>query len=444
MPNSQLKIDNSQLTINSLPSAEDITRVTLPNGITVLARANFNSPSVVISGYLQTGSLYEPDEKLGLASFSAAALMTGTGGADGTSPRSHQDLFDVLETAGASLGFDAATHTLGVSGRALSEDLDLLLDLAAECLRYPTFLPEEVERLRAQILTGLALRDQDPDSVASLTFDKLIYGDHPYARSDEGEPHTIRAITRDDLLAFHARTYGPRGMVLSIVGSVDPARAVEKVAETFGAWSNPLQPEIATLPEIRPLTETKRQHIFMPGKSQTSLLMGVVGPARNTPGFLAASIGNNILGQFGMYGRIGESVREQAGLAYYAYSTLSGGVGPGPWLIAAGVAPEDVDEAIELIQEEIVHFVAEGVTDEELADTKANYVGRLPLSLEANAGVAGALLNIERHHLGLDYYRTYADRINAVTKEEVVEVARHYLDVERMGVASAGPEAVSE
>ena len=437
----QNKTTSSSLTRHSLPGPDDITRVTLSNGITVLARANFNSPSVVISGFLQTGSLYEPDEKMGLANFAAAGLMTGTGGANGTSQRSHQELFDMLETAGASLGFDGATHSLGVSGRALNEDLDLLLDLAAECLRYPTFPSDEVERLRAQILTGLALRDQDPDSVASLTFDKLIYEGHPYSRSDEGEPHTIRDISREDLTGFHARTFGPRGMVLAIVGSMDPHQAVEKVMGVFGDWVNPAQPEGVTLPDLFPLSESKRQHVSMRGKSQTSLVMGVAGPSRNMPGYLAASMGNNILGQFGMSGRIGEVVREQEGLAYYAYSSLSGGVGPGPWLAAAGVAPEDLEAAIALIQAEITRFVEEGVTEDELADTKANYVGRLPLSLESNAGVAGALLNIERYGLGLDYYWGYAERINAVTREEVVEMARKYLDMGKMGVASAGPDA---
>ncbi len=278
--------------------------------------------------------------------------------------------------------------------------------------------------------------------MASLTFDKLIYAGHPYSRSDEGEPATIRSITRDDLLSFHQQTYGPRGMVLTIVGSVDPIRAVEKVAQIFGDWDNPTQPDIATLPKLTPLAERKRQHIFIPGKSQTSLVMGVAGPTRNTPGFLAASLGNNILGQFGMGGRIGEVVREQEGLAYYAYSSLSGGTGPGPWLIAAGVAPEDVDQALDLIEAEITRFVTEGVTEDELTDSKTNYIGRLPLSMESNAGVAGALINIERHQLGLDYYWTYADRINAVTREAVVEVARRYLDMEKMGVASAGPDAV--
>ncbi|HNB51875.1 MAG TPA: pitrilysin family protein [Anaerolineales bacterium] len=426
------------MTINSLPGSDDITRVTLPNGLTILARANFNSPSIVFTGYIHAGSLYEPDEKLGLAGFAAAALMHGT------ARYAHQELFDILETAGASLGFDGGTHTMGFSGRALSEDLDLLLDLAAECLRRPTFPAEEVERLRAQILTGLALRDQDPDSMASLTFDKLIYANHPYSRPDEGDPVTIQSITPADLATFHAQTVGPQGMVLAIVGSVDPAQVVEKVAGVFGDWVNPTQPKIFTLPQLHPLSARQRQHIFIPGKSQTSVVMGVAGPAREAEGFLAASLGNNILGQFGMGGRIGEVVREQEGLAYYAYSSLSGGAGPGPWLVAAGVAPEDVDEAIALMDEEITRFVTEGITEEELDDTKANYVGRLPLSMESNAGVAGALINIERHGLGLDYYRTYADRINAITREEVVEVSRRYLDVERMAVASAGPEEVLE
>lgn len=422
------------LSSHSLPGPDDITRFALPNGIVVLARANFHSPSVVLSGYLRSGSLYEPEEKLGLASFTATALMHGT------ENYAHQQLFDALETAGASLGFNSGAHTVSFSGRSLNEDLDLLLDLASECLRRPTFPPAEVERLRAQILTDLALRDQDPNSVALLTFDKLVYPGHPYSRPDEGEPQTVQALTRDELAAFHQQTYGPRGMVIAIVGGMQPERAVEKVAQAFGDWTNPEQPETAVLPELRPLSETTRQHVPIPGKSQTSLVMGVAGPPRTAPGFLAASLGNNVLGQFGMGGRIGEALRERAGLAYYAFSSLGGGLGPAPWLTAAGVAPEHVERAIELIQSEIARFVTHGVTEDQLADSKANYIGGLPLSLESNAGVASALLNIQLYDLGLDYYWTFTERVNAVTREEVVEVARRYLDVERMAVASAGPE----
>jgi len=136
---------------------------------------------------------------------------------------------------------------------------------------------------------------------------------------------------------------------------------------------------------------------------------------RRDPGFIAASLGNNILGQFGMYGRIGESVRERSGLAYHASSSLSGGIGPGPWLFIAGVNPNNIDKTIALMRAEIARFVTEPVTVEELTDSQANYIGRLPLSLESNAGVAAALLNLERYSLGLDYYLRYPDLINEVT-----------------------------
>jgi zinc protease len=160
---------------------------------------------------------------------------------------------------------------------------------------------------------------------------------------------------------------------------------------------------------------------------------------RRDPEFMSASIGNNILGQFGMMGRIGEVVREKSGLAYYAYSSLNAGLGPGSWEVSAGVNPQNVKKASGLIQEELKRFVQDGVTEQELADTKANFVGRLPLSLESNGGVANALLNIERHSLGLDYYRRYATLVNEVTAESVLDTARKFIDPEKLAIAVAGP-----
>ncbi len=140
-----------------------------------------------------------------------------------------------------------------------------------------------------------------------------------------------------------------------------------------------------------------------------------------------------------MMGRIGEAVREKAGLAYYAYSSLSGGMGPGPWSVSAGVDPQNVDRVIDLVRTEIARFIAEPVSAEELSDSKTNFIGRLPLALESNAGVAGALLNLERYDLGLDYYQRYADLINAVTPEKAMRVAQRYLHPDRLGIAVAGP-----
>ena len=228
-------------------------------------------------------------------------------------------------------------------------------------------------------------------------------------------------------------------MVIVVVGAVSPGEVVEKVTRSLGAWNNAEQPMPPALPPLAPLTATVTQKVTIAGKSQADIVLGVAGPERRAANYLPASLGNNILGQFGMMGRIGDVVREKAGLAYYAHSSLSGGLGPGPWSVSAGVDPENVDKAIELIRQEIARFVREPVSAEELADSQANYIGRLPLSLESNSGVAGALLTLERYQLGLDYYRRYADLVQAVTVEHVLEAARAYLDPDRLGIAVAGP-----
>ena len=418
---------------HSLPGPEDITRVELPNGIVVMARPNFNSPSVALSGYLTVGGISDPDSMLGLAGFTASSLMRGN------ARRDFQGIYDALESAGASLGFDSGTHTTSFGGKALVEDLGLLLELLHESLRIPTFPEDQVERLRTQLLTGLAIRAQDTGEMASLTFDQIVYAGHPYSRPEDGYPETVQAITRQDLMDFHRRYYGPRGMLVVVVGAVDPAQAIDQVAAVLGDWSNPDQLFQSELPSLAPLPETRRQSITIPGKFQADIVLGVAGPPRRSPDYIPASLGNSILGQFGMMGRIGDVVRERSGLAYYASSSLGGGLGPGPWSISAGVAPANVEKAVELIRQEIARFINEPVEAEELADSQANFIGRLPLSLESNHGVAGALVNLERYDLGLDYYRRYAESTRAITVEDVLAAARNYLHPDRLGIAVAGP-----
>ncbi|HEY5671902.1 MAG TPA: pitrilysin family protein [Anaerolineales bacterium] len=419
--------------LHSLPGPDDITRHQLPNGIVLLTRPNFNSPSVAMTGYLPSGAIFDPDEQLGLADFTAAALMRGT------AQRDFQAVYDALESAGASLGFNGGTHTVSFGGKALAKDLDLLLDLVSESLRQPVFPDEQVERLRAQLLTGLQIRAQDTGEMASLAFDQIVYAGHPYSRPEEGYIETVQAISRQDLVDFHLRYFGPRGMVIVVVGAVEPARVIAGVEKVFGDWQNPQQPEQPSLPSLTSLQDNQTQRVTIAGKYQADIVMGVAGPPRRSPDFMAAYVGNSVLGQFGMMGRIGDSVRERAGLAYYASSSISGGLGPGPWRVSAGVNPANVEKAIDLIRQEIARFVSEPVLADELADSQANYIGRLPLTLESNGGVAGALLNLERYDLGLDYYRRYADLVREVTVDAVLETASRYLHPERLGIAIAGP-----
>lgn len=419
--------------LQTLPGPEDITRVELPNGIVVLVRSNFESASVTLSGYLPAGGLFDPPEKLGLAHFTALGLTRGT-------ERHHfQQIFNLLESAGASLGFGASVYNINFGGRALAEDLPLLLSLLAECLRIPRFPQKPIERLRRQILTGIAIRDQDPADRAEMMFDEVLFPNHPFGKPTDGTRHTIARITREDLLAFHRHYFGPRGMTLVIVGAVSAEQVLEEVQRTLGDWKNPLQPAFPEIPAVAPLAQSVRSHIALPGKVQTELVMGTLGPSRLSPDFMPASLGNNILGQFGLMGRIGNVVREQEGLAYEASTSLNAWKDAGTWEVTAGVNPANLQRAIDLILAEIRRFIAEPVSWEELRDSQSHYLGRLPLSLESNAGVAHAILNLERFQLGLDYYKRYPALVESVTPEQILEVARRWLDPERFAIISAGP-----
>jgi zinc protease len=432
----QEKTQHSKM--NSIPGPDDITRVELPNGITILTRPNFNSASVVVAGYVQVGALFDEDKKLGLADFTASALMQGT------EQRSFIQLYEDLENVGASLGFSGGTHTTGFSGMALAEDLDLLLGILAEALRYPVFPKKEIKKIRYQILAGLALRQQDTRDRAAMAFDEMVYKGHPYSRPDEGHPKTVLRIGLKDLISFHKKHYGPRGMVVAIVGGIDPREAVDKVRAVLGDWENPQQPPVPELPPLKPLTESLSQRVVIAGKSQSDLVVGAAGPPRSDPDYLAAAVGDDIFGQFGLMGRVGKAVREEAGLAYYAHSSLNGGLGPGSWAVSAGVDPKNEEKAIELIKAEMQRFASEPVEEDELSDTQANFIGRLPLSLETNAGVAGTLLYIEKHGLGLDYLQRYPERIGAIRREDVLAAAARFLEIQRVAVAIAGPPKENE
>lgn len=428
------KINLAPLNTNSLPGPDDITRISLKNGITLLFRPNPNSLTTSIGGYLQAGSLYDPVEKLGLADFTASTLMRGT------HTRDFQEIYESLESIGSSLGIGCGAHTAGFGGKSLAEDLPHLLEILSDVITNPTFPVKNIERVRSQLLTGLDLRAQNTGEMASLEFEKIIYHDHPYQHPSDGYTETIQGIKAEDLRDFHQAHYGPDGMVLIVVGPFEPAAVISLAEEKLGSWKNPEQVEQIMVPDQPALPESISKHHVVEDKSQTDLVVGAVGPSRRRARFYSALLGNSILGQFGMMGRIGESVRNQAGLAYYSYSSLAASIGPGQWMVSAGVAPENRDRALDLIREEIRKFVAEPVTEEELSDVKSNYIGKLPLTLESNAGVVSALLTMEQHQLGLDYLRNYEKMIGEITAESILEAAREFLDPDKLAVSSAGPE----
>jgi zinc protease len=423
----------SSLMLEAIPGPDDILRVELENGITVLARESYTSPAVVVDGILPGGAIWDPAGKEGLGNF-ATRLRTR-----GTRDYTFNELFEVIEGNGANLELNSAYHTLSFGTKSLAEDLPTMLGLLSQVLRYPTFPEDYVEKVRGQLITQLQLRQQNTRAMASRRFRELVYPDeHPYGQSTKGTPESMEAITREDVLAFHEQT-GPEGMVIVVVGGIDAQAAVRAVEETFGDWHNPDQRLIPTVGDAPRLTEVNQDTVIIPGKSQSDIVLGFPGPRRNAPDYQGARLANSILGVFGMYGRLGDSVREEQGLAYYSFSRMRGGWGPNPWQVIAGVAPENVDRAVESIRAEIRRIVEEPVSPDELADNQSFITGSLVLSLETNDGVANSIRSMEVYDLGLDYLHNFNDAINNVTIEDVQQAAQTYLDPDAYALAVAGP-----
>ncbi len=418
---------------HSLPGPDDTLRQTLPNGITVLARENFASPAVVVQGYLTAGALDEPVELSGLADFTVDVMERGT------RRRSFEELYETVESVGASFGFNSGGHSTGFGGKGLADQLPTLLDILSEVLREPTFPPDQVAKVRGELLTDLRERAHDTRSMASLMFNELAYpAEHPYHYPQSGYLETIQRITRENLVDFHRRYFAPQGAVIVIVGAVKAADALKAVQHAFGAWQG-ARPERSPLPPAPPLAARAEGRVAIPDKTQSDVMLGWPGPARSSPDFMHCHLANTVLGIFGMMGRLGKVVREANGLAYYVYSQVQGGLGPGAWRVIAGVNPANVERAVDLSVQELRRMREERVPDEELADSQAYLTGILPLQLETNEGVAATLLNIERYDLGLDYLSRYTDLIKSVTPEEVQAAAQRWLDPDHFALAVAGP-----
>ena len=209
----------------SIPGPQDIVRRELNNGIVVLVRENHDSPSVIVSGYLPVGSYDERLEQAGLAAFTASVLMRGTAN------RAFEQIYEELESVGASVGLGGGTHTTGFGAKSLVEDLPLVLDILADVLRRPAFPHDEVGKLRGEIITDLEERAHNTRRMASLTFHELAYPkEHPYAHSLIGYTETINELSRDDLAEFYTGGYGPQGMVVVVVGAVETADALTQIA----------------------------------------------------------------------------------------------------------------------------------------------------------------------------------------------------------------------
>ena len=416
----------------SIPDSNTILRERFANGSTLLAYPNPTSPAVYFTGYMQPGAIAVPEDQIGLPSFTTDMLITGT------KRLNFQQLHDKIESVGASLSMGTGHLSTTFFGQCLREDLETIWSLLVEVIQEPAFAEKQFKRVRNQILTGIAIQNQDTAEMASQAFNQALYGTHPYAYPDIGCAQTVANFQKDQLEAFHQTHYGPKGLVLAVSGGIEPEMAQEIFSRTIASWQVENQGSPTLLPPFIPPTSSIRTHVPLEDKNQSDLIIGVPAPKTISRDYQVCSIGNAIFGKYGMMGRIGRVVREKAGLAYEVSSHLGAGIGPTAWTISAGVNPDNLEKAITLLKKELERFRGEPVTQQELLDVKTQSLGRLPLSLETNSGIASVLVSLERYGYSLDHLRELPGIIESVTAEEILAAAQRYWDMDKLVITSAG------
>ena len=411
-----------------------IQRTRLSSGITILGHERRLTPAVVMRASIQAGAMYDPPGKEGLAYFTARMMQRGT------SRHTFQQISEITDRVGASLSVDGQEHTAQISARCLRDDLDMLVGLIAEVVRQPIFPAPEMEKLRGEVLARLREQQDDTQSIAERRFLELAYpADHPYHHWIMGSEASVASFSRDDLASFHGRYVQPNRMSIAVAGDVGFDEFVDKISKAFSGWNATGPSAPFAVPNVEPPNSTMRRDFILSGKTQTDIALGRPTLKRSNPDFYALSMANLILGGLGLYGRLGTSVRDQQGLAYYVYSDVEAALGPAPWEVRAGVNPANVERAIESVLAEVDRIRTQPVGEDELADGKSYLTGVLPLSLETNGGVARILQSIETYDLGLDYLDRYPGIINGLTRDQVHDAAQRYFSTDRVVIVTAGP-----
>ena len=413
-----------------------VSRFTLPNGISVIVQESRTTPIFALRASVAAGALVEPRARPGVAGMTASMLSRGT------QRRSALEFATALEDVGAALGAGADALATTITGHALTRDFDLVMDLFAEMLRQPSFPAADVERLKGEALAGVTQAKTNPDRVADRAFERLVHpADHPLRpRTFEEQEAAITALTRDDLVQFHDRQYGPDRMIVVVVGDVTPDRVREAIEKRLGDWPRNPRALQTVLPDLPLQAAPASAEIPIPDKSQTSIVWGHSGGLRRQdPDFYAAQVMSLILGGGALVSRLGSAIRDEQGLAYSVYSYFDASLFPGPFRTILGTNPTNTKKAVAALEAEIQRIRRDGVTAREVDEAVAYLTGRFPLRLESNAGVSEILWGMEFYGLGDDYIDRYASYYRAVTVAQVNAAAQAHLHPDRATVVIAGP-----
>jgi zinc protease len=428
-------------------------RVLLDNGLALIVRPNRGTDSAAIHLALPAGTAFDPPAGDGTAHLAARLLDRGAG--DLTAERIALD----FEDRGIAYLARPRLDSLDLTARLLARDLPFVLERLRLLVGEPSFPEAEVASERARVLTEIAEHEQDTAAQADERLAAALFPEgHPYHAPSAGTRASVERIRRDDLLRFHGDRFRPGGGVLSIAGGVPEATAISLAERAFGSW----RPAGEALPRAGRGAGGGRDSVGagaptafpdapapagfrvlvhpIAGKSQADIALGFAPRVRRRGDDLqAALVTSSILGEFGMGGRLGLTVREEAGLAYYAHSYVWAGLGAGPLVVRAGVAPDNVRKAVAMIRKVVSRFLGQGPRPGELADSKQALTAALPRRFETNPQAAAILADSEYQGLGYDFPDSVPARLAAVDRSAVMEAARRYVTPDEAVLVVTGP-----
>jgi len=403
-------------------------RLALDNGAVLLLREDHGNPSIAIRGSVRAGAAYGAP---GVAEFAARLVFRGT------TRRSASAISDAIESLGAALSSTNAEEAVAIHGRCTRETLKATLNLLTESLATPAFAEGELEKVRGEVLGDFRAQQDDTRRAAVRRLAELLYSrSHAYGRDPKGDEKSVRNVKPKTLRAFHEAHYGAAGMILAFSGDIDAESLRNTVAPAIEGLNpgSPPKPVPAPRPEKRSSATIPMAH-----KSQADFVAGRVAVARSHPDFYALNLANLLFGRIGLYGRLGTTVRDTLGLAYYSFSSLEARLASGHWSVSAGVNPKNLVKAVQAIRAEAERLDKEPFTEQEIRDGKTHLVGALQVNLERNPEYAGALHDVEYHALGSDYLDRYPALVRGIDPDSVRKKAVAYFDPDACTWVASGP-----
>jgi zinc protease len=402
---------------------------TLPNGLQVIAVSHHEQPAVSLRLMVRAGGAQDPGEKPGVASLAAALLDQGT------TTRSAEQIAHSIDSIGGVIGAGSGTEFTFVQAIVMKDSFALGLDMVSDIAKNPAFAPQEIELQRKQMLSTLQVSYDDPEYLAGVVFERLVYGAHPYGRPDSGTPASLAAITRNDLVAFHQAWFGANNAILAVVGDVTADEAFAGAERAFGDWRRATSTAART---DEPPPPTRRVVIIdRPGAVQTEIRAGHTALPRRHPDYLALDLAVKILGGEGG-NRLHRVLRSDRGLTYGASADLNALKDTGTIVAETDTRSDSTGEALRLMVDEMSRLQRQRVGERELSDAQAYLTGSFPLTIETPSAIAMQVLSAVFFGLDLQELQNFRERVSAVTVDDIQRVAKTYLRPDRLSIVLVG------